>query len=113
MNLRQHIKILAPRVLPMTQLANYAYSMIMTILSQGKSKPVVPDFTKAFDHICIHTGGKAVIDQVGRVLNLSDEVTEPAKMCLNRFGNTSSSLVFYELAYFEAKGRVKKVIKCG
>ncbi|XP_075097060.1 3-ketoacyl-CoA synthase 17-like [Nicotiana tabacum] len=108
MNLRQHIKILAPCVLPMTQLANYAYSMIMTILSQGKSKPVVPDFTKAFDHICIHTGGKAVIDQVGRVLNLSDDVTEPAKMSLNRFGNTSSSLVFYELAYFEAKGRVKK-----
>lgn len=46
--------------------------------------------------------------QVGRVLRLSEEVTEPARMSLHRFGNTSSSLVFYEMAYFEAKGRVKK-----
>lgn len=49
-----------------------------------------------------------MIEQVGRVLKLSDSVTEPARMSLHRFGNTSSSLVFYELAYFEAKGRVKK-----
>lgn len=57
----------------------------------------------------MHVGGKAVIEQVSRVLKLSDEVTEAAKMTLNRFGNTSSSLVFYELAYFEAqKGKVKK-----
>ncbi|KAK9906124.1 hypothetical protein M0R45_002859 [Rubus argutus] len=54
------------------------------------------------------TGGKAVIEQVGRVLRLGDELTEPARMSLHRFGNTSSSLVFYELAYFEAKERVKK-----
>ncbi|XP_059285745.1 3-ketoacyl-CoA synthase 17-like, partial [Lycium ferocissimum] len=109
LNLRQHIKILAPRVLAITQLTNYAYSIVMsTILSQRKFKPVVPDFTTAFEHLCIHTGGKAVIEQVGRVLKLNDEVTEPARMTLNRFGNTSSSLVFYELAYFEAKKRVKK-----
>ncbi|XP_060171287.1 3-ketoacyl-CoA synthase 6-like [Lycium barbarum] len=79
-----------------------------TILSQGKFKPVVPDYTTAFEHLCIHTGGKAVIEQVGRVLKLNDEVTKPARMTLNRFGNTSSNLVFYELAYFEAKKRVKK-----
>ena len=24
--------------------------------------PYVPDFTKAFDYICVHTGGRAVID---------------------------------------------------
>ncbi|MCD9645699.1 hypothetical protein HAX54_034825 [Datura stramonium] len=109
-NLGQHIKILAPRVLPLPQFTNYAYSIIKsTISSQEKSKPVVPDFTTAFEHMCIHTGGKAVIEQVGRVLKLKDEVTEAARMTLNRFGNTSSSLVFYELAYFEAKkGWVKK-----
>ncbi|KAH6782446.1 hypothetical protein C2S51_007739 [Perilla frutescens var. frutescens] len=109
-NLRQHIKILAPRVLPLSQLVQYAYSVVAAAVSHGEalSKPAVPDFTKAFEHICIHTGGKAVIESVARVLKLSNEVTEPARMSLNRFGNTSSSLVFYELAYFEAKKRSKK-----
>lgn len=106
-NLSEHISILAPRVLPLSQLVCYAYSVVMAALLRGESKPVVPDFTTAFEHMCIHTGGKAVIEQVGRVLRLSEEVTEPARMSLNRFGNTSSSLVFYEMAYFEAKKRVK------
>ncbi|KAJ8539426.1 hypothetical protein K7X08_013678 [Anisodus acutangulus] len=96
-NLRQHIKILGLRVLPLTQLTNFAYSIIMsTILSQGKSKPVVPDFTTAFEHMCIHTGGKAVIEQVGRVLKLNDEVTEPARMTLNRFDKEVSSVLVNE-----------------
>ncbi|XP_026410102.1 3-ketoacyl-CoA synthase 1-like [Papaver somniferum] len=107
-NLRDHIRLLAPRVLPLSQLALYAYSVVRSALSQGELKPIVPDFSTAFDHICIHTGGKAVIEQVSRVLKLGEEVTEPARMSLHRFGNTSSSLVFYELAYFEAKGRVKR-----
>ncbi|KAL6269373.1 hypothetical protein ACE6H2_026284 [Prunus campanulata] len=108
MFLREHIKILGPRVLPLSQLGLYVYSVIRSTMTRGASKPIVPDFTKAFDHFCIHTGGKAVIEQVGRVLRLGEEFTEPARMILHRFGNTSSSLVFYELAYLEAKGRVKK-----
>ncbi|OVA08121.1 FAE1/Type III polyketide synthase-like protein [Macleaya cordata] len=109
-NLREHIRSLAPRVLPLSQLVLYAYSVVGSVLSRGESKPkpIVPDFRTAFEHFCIHTGGKAVIEQVGRVLRLSEEVTEPARMSLHRFGNTSSSLVFYELAYFEAKARVKR-----
>ncbi|XP_050365437.1 3-ketoacyl-CoA synthase 1-like [Argentina anserina] len=110
--LREHIKVLAPRVLPLNELAMYAYSVICSAATWGKTsnlKPLfVPDFTKAFDHFCIHTGGKAVIEQVGRVLRLGDVLTEPARMSLHRFGNTSSSLVFYELAYFEAKQRIKE-----
>lgn len=106
-NLRQHIKILAPKVLPVSQLIQYLFLAAKSIYS-GESKSPVPDFTTAFGHMCIHTGGKAVIEQVGRVLRLGESVTEPARMTLNRFGNTSSSLVFYELAYFEAKMRVKR-----
>ncbi|KAL1820282.1 hypothetical protein ACET3Z_015151 [Daucus carota] len=107
-NLREHIKILAPRVLPVSQLVRYVAAAVAAKMSRGQSKAAVPDFTTAFEHMCIHTGGKAVIEQVGRVLRLDDSVTEPARMSLHRFGNTSSSLVFYELAYFEAKMRVKK-----
>ncbi|KNA17129.1 hypothetical protein SOVF_083000, partial [Spinacia oleracea] len=107
-NLRAHLTTLAPRVLPLSQLARYVKSVALTVLTRGESKVMVPDFTTAFEHICIHTGGKAVIEQVGKVLKLEDTVTEPARMTLHRFGNTSSSLVFYELAYFEAKKRIKR-----
>lgn len=105
-SLKEHITILAPRVLSLSQLAHYAYSVVAAAVS--RCEPSNPDFTKSFDHICIHTGGKAVIENVARVLRLSDFVTEPARMSLTRFGNTSSSLVFYELAYFEAKRKTKK-----
>ncbi|KAH7651999.1 Very-long-chain 3-oxoacyl-CoA synthase protein [Dioscorea alata] len=105
--LRSHIKKLAPRVLPVVQLVNYGYRAVMGAVKKD-GKPHVPDFTTAFEHMCVHTGGKAVIETVGRLMRLSDDLTEPARMCLHRFGNTSSSLVFYELAYFEAKNRVKK-----
>lgn len=109
-NLREHITKLAPRVLPLSQLVLYSYNSVARKIASGnyKSFNFVPDFTTAFDHICIHTGGKAVIEQIGRVLQLSESVTEPARMTLHRFGNTSSSLVFYELAYFEAKEKLKK-----
>ncbi|KNA17130.1 hypothetical protein SOVF_083010 [Spinacia oleracea] len=107
-NLKSHLTTLAPRVLPLSQLVQYVKSVALTVLTRGESKVMVPDFTTAFEHICIHTGGKAVIEQVGKVLKLEDTVTEPARMTLHRFGNTSSSLVFYELAYFEAKKRIKR-----
>lgn len=105
--LRAHIRLLAPRALPWSQLIQYAYHVVSGWVRKGDQKQKVPDFTTAFEHMCVHTGGKAVIESVGRLMQLDDSVTEPARMCLHRFGNTSSSLVFYELAYFDAKGRIK------
>lgn len=109
-NLRDHVRMLAPRVLPARELLVYCYREAVAALSRGEAKkpPRAPDFTAAFERFCIHTGGKAVIEQVGRVMSLGEEATEPARMALHRFGNTSSSLVMYELAYFEAKGMVRR-----
>jgi 3-ketoacyl-CoA synthase len=107
--LRRHITTLGPRVLPVAEMLRYAWR-VARAHAAGNTKAAaaaVPDFQRAFEHMCIHSGGKAVIDQVARLMGFGPSVVEPARATLHRFGNTSSSLVFYELAYFEAKRRVR------
>lgn len=68
----------------------------------------VADLERAFDHICVLAAGKRVLDEVQRMLGLSEEYMEASRRTLERFGNTSSSSVWYELAYLEAQGRVAR-----
>ncbi|MED6180990.1 3-ketoacyl-CoA synthase 7 [Stylosanthes scabra] len=108
--LRTNITELGPRVLPYSEQLRYAWSAIQTkVLQLGHQKEIyVPNFKKAFEHFCIHAGGKSVIDAIEECLKLQKEDGEASRMALYRFGNTSSSSVWYELCYLEAKGRVKK-----
>ncbi|KAL0343346.1 UNVERIFIED_CONTAM: 3-ketoacyl-CoA synthase 6 [Sesamum angustifolium] len=75
---------------------------------KSKWKPYIPDFKQAFEHFCIHAGGRAVIDELQKNLQLSAEHVEASRMTLHRFGNTSSSSLWYEMSYIEVKGRMKK-----
>ena len=49
-----------------------------------------------------------MIDELEKNLQLLPEHVEASRMTLHRFGNTSSSSIWYELAYTEAKGRIRR-----
>ncbi|WVZ81674.1 hypothetical protein U9M48_029027 [Paspalum notatum var. saurae] len=107
--LKANITAMGPLVLPASEQLLFALSFIARkVFGGGKFRPYIPDFRTAFDHFCIHAGGRAVIDELQRSLNLSDEQVEASRMALHRFGNTSSSSLWYELAYIEAKGRMRR-----
>ncbi|XP_041020611.1 3-ketoacyl-CoA synthase 11-like [Juglans microcarpa x Juglans regia] len=106
--LKTNITTLGPLVLPMSEQMLFFATLFGRKLFKMKLKPYIPDFKLAFEHFCIHAGGRAVLDELEKNLQLSDWHMEPSRMTLHRFGNTSSSSLWYELAYTEAKGRVKK-----
>lgn len=111
--LQTNLTTLGPLVLPYSEQLRFAFHFVWNKFirpwtTKKKQAPYVPDFKKAFDHFCIHAGGKAVIDAIKERLSLSDKDVEASKMTLYRYGNTSSSSTWYSLCYLEAKGRVKK-----
>lgn len=106
--LKTNITTLGPLVLPMSEQLLFLLTLIGKKIFNMKIKPYIPDFKLAFEHFCIHAGGRAVLDELEKNLQLSEWHMEPSRMTLYRFGNTSSSSLWYELAYSEAKGRVKK-----
>ncbi|KAG6426911.1 hypothetical protein SASPL_111150 [Salvia splendens] len=73
-----------------------------------KMKPYIPKFKRCAQHFLPHVVGKRVLDALQEKLGFGDGDMEASRMTLHRFGNTSSSSVWYALAYAEAKGRVKK-----
>ncbi|CAN4091822.1 unnamed protein product [Withania somnifera] len=106
--LKTNITTLGPLVLPMSEQLLFFVALVARKIFKMKIKPYIPDFKLAFEHFCIHAGGRAVLDELEKNLELSEWHMEPSRMTLYRFGNTSSSSLWYELAYSEAKGRIKK-----
>ena len=59
--------------------------------------PYVPNFMRAVEWVCVHTGGRAVIDAIENNLNLPPHVLEASRLSLYRYGNVSSASIWYEL----------------
>ncbi|CAN4124797.1 unnamed protein product [Withania somnifera] len=96
--LKSNITTIGPLVLPPSEQLLFLISLIGRKVFNLRLKPYIPDFKQAFEHFCIHAGGRAVIDELQKNLQLSAEHVESSRMTLHRFGNT----------YIEAKGRMKK-----
>lgn len=113
--LKTNITTLGPLVLPFSEQLLFFGTLVWRYLFGGTNnssvssqKPYIPDYKLAFEHFCVHASSKTVLDEIQRNLELSDENMEASRMTLNRFGNTSSSSIWYELAYLEAKERVRR-----
>ena len=106
--LKSNVTTLGPLVLPLSEQILFFVNLVGRKIFKMKIKKYVPDFKLAFEHFCIHAGGRAVLNEVEKNLRLSEWHMEPSRMTLYRLGNTSSSSLWYELAYSEAKGRIKK-----
>ncbi|CAI9777838.1 unnamed protein product [Fraxinus pennsylvanica] len=106
--LKINITTLGPLVLPVSEQLLFFSTLVLRTLFNRKIRPYIPNFKLAFDHFCIHAGGRAVIDELEKNLQLLPVHVEASRMTLHRFGNTSSSSIWYELAYIEAKGRMRR-----
>ncbi|KAK4441630.1 3-ketoacyl-CoA synthase 11 [Sesamum alatum] len=108
LTIEQHMKTLGALILPLSEQLLYVKNYITRRLSRAKIRPYIPKFSRCAEHFLPHVGGKPVLDELQKNLGFKDAHMEASTMTLHRFGNTSSSSVWYELAYVEAKDRVKK-----
>ncbi|KAL9255002.1 3-ketoacyl-CoA synthase 2-like protein [Drosera capensis] len=95
-------------ILPVSDQLRFVANYIMRKLNKDNIKPYVPNFKGSTDHFYCHVGGKPVLDELQSILRMTEGDMEASRMTLYRWGNMSSSTIWYEMAYNEAKGRVKK-----
>jgi len=117
--MEKNMTMLGPYVLPLTEqfkvvaslLARFVLKRSAALLENTNRhefakklpvvRPYVPDFKRGIDHFCIHAGGRAVIDGIEKNMRLEPFHSEPSRMTLLNYGNTSSSSIWYELEYIQ------------
>jgi len=127
--MEKNMTTIGPYVLPLSEQIPVVTSLAIRFLlkmtgkalkAAGKEKlaerlPVkkhyVPDFKRGIDHFCIHAGGRAVIDGIEKNMKLELFHTEPSRMALLNFGNTSSSSIWYEMEYIQETQRTNPLKK--
>ncbi|CAL0300478.1 unnamed protein product [Lupinus luteus] len=125
-----NLQVMSPKILPLWELIRFFTASVRNtvkkrelvlfftsfLVGNGKKKKNTfnvlggggLDLKSGIEHFCVHPGGRAVIDGVGKGLKLNEYDLEPARMALHRWGNTSAGGLWYVLGYMEAKKRLKK-----
>ncbi|KAK8496765.1 hypothetical protein V6N13_121804 [Hibiscus sabdariffa] len=103
-----NLRVLVPKMLPLKELIRYLVVSYWRNKRTASLSEAGLNLKSGVKHFCIHPGGRAVIDGMGRSLGLNEYDLEPTRMTLHRFGNTSASGLWYVLSYMEAKRRLKK-----
>lgn len=96
---------LAKRILPLHVLLGYVVRLAISRL-KGAPAPT-PNFLSVVDHICIHAGGRGVIDTIQSSLNLPDHIVKPSRDVLYRYGNQSSASIWYIFKHLESENAPK------
>jgi len=117
--MEKNMTTIGPYVLPLSEQIPVATTIVlrMVLKTMGKllkaagqeklaaklpnKKHYVPDFKRGIDHFCIHAGGRAVIDGIEKNMKLELFHTEPSRMALMNYENTSSSSIWYEMEYIQ------------
>lgn len=103
--LKTNMTQLGPVVLPYTEMVKFGANTLVRMAAKSSKrvaqtvpeswqKQYVPDFRKAFDFFCIHTGGRGIIDGLEKEMSLTRRQVEPSRASLYRFGNTSSTSIW-------------------
>mmetsp|Transcript_22110 Transcript_22110/g.69151 ORF Transcript_22110/g.69151 Transcript_22110/m.69151 type:complete len:541 (+) Transcript_22110:50-1672(+) len=124
--MEKNFTVLGPYVLPLSEQLKVARALLvkkahkllvhdypalaglLRLTAAKKPHAYVPDFKRGIDHWCIHAGGRAVVDGVVKNLKLLPRHAEPSRHALFRYGNTSSSSIWYELDYVRHKANQRR-----
>uniref|UniRef100_A0A0E0M3J1 3-ketoacyl-CoA synthase n=1 Tax=Oryza punctata TaxID=4537 RepID=A0A0E0M3J1_ORYPU len=119
--LRAHLLTLSLSILPWREKLRYVAALLLSThlrrrrhhhdklsSNSGAGTIPMPDFRTAADHFCLPSSGRPMIWRLGQGLGLGEREMEAALMTFHRFGNQSAASLWYQLAYMEAKGRVRR-----
>ncbi|XP_051188904.1 3-ketoacyl-CoA synthase 4-like [Lolium perenne] len=118
--LRAHLPALGAEILPWQEKLRYAAALMRFHFNHrqsntkklpeedGQDTVPKPNFLTAAKHLCLPASGMPMIRMLAEGLGVGEREAEAALGTFQRFGNQSAASLWYQVAYHEAKGRVRR-----